>query len=64
MTKQLIFFSPYWWPTIDEDIKTKMHVSTRSEVRKDEFKSQTNNYIKENVTIGLEETLHRIFVIL
>ena len=21
MTKQLIFFSPYWWPTIDEDIK-------------------------------------------
>ena len=21
MTKQLILFSPYWWPTIDEDIK-------------------------------------------
>jgi hypothetical protein len=21
MIKQLIFFSPYWWPTIDEDIK-------------------------------------------
>ena len=21
MTKQLIFFSPYWWPTIYEDIK-------------------------------------------
>jgi hypothetical protein len=21
MTKQLIFFSSYWWPTIDEDIR-------------------------------------------
>jgi hypothetical protein len=21
MTKQLIFFSPYWWPTVDKDFK-------------------------------------------